>query len=131
MQFEFYVLNYNHNKKKIEMFNIFNNILVQEHTEKTIKKYLHSPKKFEYKPFCRDAETIYGFDALVKEIDGIIKWGEWSRYEYECSAGYVFETDCNKLEKIDCYMQAHANIENIVYTVLRQYKEQKREKEDQ
>lgn len=124
MQFEFYVLNYNHNKRKVEMFNIFQNIHVQEYTEKAVKKYLRSPKKFSYKPFCKDEEVIYGFDALVREIDSIIAWQERGRSEYECSCGYAFETDCNKLEKIDCYMQAKPNIVIIAYEVIRQYKEQ-------
>ena len=129
MQFEFYVLNYNSNKNKVEMFNIFNNILVQEHTEKAVRKYLRSPKNFKYELFS-NREVIYGFDGLVKEIDSIIKWQEWSRSQYECSCGYAFETDCSKLEKIDCYYQAHANAEIITHTVLRQYKEQlKKERE--
>lgn len=128
MQFEFYVLNYNSNKNKVEMFNIFNNILVQEHTEKAVRKYLRSPKNFKYELFS-NREVIYGFDGLVKEIDSIIKWQEWSRSQYECSCGYAFETDCSKLEKIDCYYQAHANAEIITYTVLRQYKEQLKAKE--
>lgn len=129
MQFEFYVLNYDFNRRKVEMFNIFNNILVQEYTEKAVRKYLRNPKKFEYKSFHKDVEPIYGFDALVKEIDSIIHWQEWSRSEYECSAGYAFETDCNKLEKWDCYGQAHMNIEMITHEVIRQYKEQKKEKD--
>ena len=124
MKFEFYVLNYNLNKRKIEMFNIFKNILVQEHTEKAVKKYLQSPKKYSYTPFDKNEDPLYGFDALVKEIDSIIRWQEWSRFEYECSAGYAFEIDCSKLEKIDCYYQAHANIKTITYEVIRQYKEQ-------
>ena len=129
MQFEFYVLNYDFNRRKVEMFNIFNNILVQEHTEKAVRKYLRSPKNFVYKSSHKDIEPTYGFDALVKEIDGIIKWQEWSRSQYECSCGYAFETDCSKLEKIDCYYQAHANVEIITHAVLRQYKEQLKKEE--
>ena len=67
MQFEFYVLNYDCNKKKVINFNIFNNIKVQEWTEKLVKKYLRSSKKFKYEPFNKDEETLYGFDALVEE----------------------------------------------------------------
>lgn len=129
MQFEFYVLNYDCNRKKVINYNIFNNIRVQEWTEKAVRKYLRAPKKFKYESFF-NKEVVYGFDALVKEIDSIIHWQEWSRSEYECSVGYAFETDCNKLEKIDCYYQAHANAEIITHTVLRQYKEQlKKERE--
>lgn len=124
MQFEFYVLNYNHNKQNVEMYNIFNNIHVQEATEKAVKRYLRSPKKFSYILLGKDEDVIYGFDALVREIDSIIRWQEWSRREYEISAGNTFETDCEKLEKIDCWYQAHANIKIITHEVIRQYKEQ-------
>lgn len=125
MRFEFYVLNYDCNKKKVINYNIFNNILVQEHTEKAIKKYLRSPKKFTYTPFNKDEKVVYGFDALVKEINSIIHWQEWSRRQYEISVGDAFATDCSKLEKIDCYQQAHANIEMITRECIYQYKQQK------
>ena len=130
MQFEYYVLNYDCNKKKVENFNIFRNCLVQEHTEKAVRKYLRSPKNYKYvvrhkNDFLgREEIALYGFDALVKEIDSIIKWREWSKREYEISVGAAFETDINKLEKWDTYSQAHPNAEIIAYTVIRQYKEQ-------
>ena len=130
MQFEYYVLNYDCNKKKVENFNIFRNCLVQEHTEKAVRKYLRSPKNYKYvvqhkNDFLgREEIAVYGFDALVREIDGIIKWCEWSNREYEISVGDAFETDINKLEKWDTYSQAHPNAEIIAYTVIRQYKEQ-------
>ena len=127
MQFEFYVLNYDHIKKKVINFNIFNNILVQDHTEKTIKKYLRSPKNFTYTPYNNDEKVLYGFDALVKEIDGIIRWQEWGRREYEISCCDAFETDCSKLEKIDCYYQAKQNMEMITREVIYQYKQQLKE----
>jgi len=131
VQFEFYVLNYDFNKKKVINYNIFNNIRVQEWTEKTVRKYLRSPKNFKYEKFWSNEEPIYGFDALVKEIDGIIRWQEWSRREYEISVGDAFESDISKLEKWDCYAQAHPNAEIIAHTVLRQYKEQlKKQKEN-
>lgn len=128
IQFEYYVLNYNHNKKQIEPYNIFNNIYVQEYTEKEVKKYLSNPKNYLYKSFDGKEDT-YGFEALVKEIDSIIRWKEWSRREYEVSVGDAFETDCEKLEKWDCYGQAKPNMKMITYEVIRQYKEQKKEKD--
>ena len=112
MQFEYYVLNYDCNAKKIVPFNIFRNIHVQEWTEKAVRKYLRSPKNFTYKSFD-GKEILHGFDAFVKELDRIIKSEEWSRRQYEVSVGDLFETDCNKLEKWDCYGQAHMNIETI------------------
>ena len=106
------------------MYNIFNNISVQEWTEKVVRKYLRSPKKYAYKPYNPNEETIYGFNALVKEIDGIIRWQEWGRSEYEISVGYKFENDCSKIEKWDCYQQAKPNMVMITHEVIRQYKEQ-------
>ena len=128
MQFEYYVLNYDINTKKIVPFNIFRNIHVQEWTEKAVRKYLHSPKNFTYKSFD-GKEILHGFDAFVKELDGIIKWQEWSRRQYEVSVGDAFEDNCENLEKWDCYGQAHMNIEMIAREVIRQYKEQKKTKE--
>ena len=122
MQFEYYVLNYDTNKKKVIPYNIFRNINVQECTEREIKKYLRSPKNYTYKSFDGKDE-IYGFDGFVKDIDHIIRWQEWSRREYEVSVGDAFEDDCEKLEKWDCYGQAHMNIEMIAHEVIRQYKE--------
>ena len=129
MQFKFYVLNYDTNRKKVEMFNIFNNINVQEWTEKAIKKYLRSPKKFKYESYNKNEEVIYGFDALIREIDSIIRWQEYGRREYEISVGDAFEDDCNKLKKWDCYQQARPNVEMITREVLWQYKQQLKEKE--
>ena len=128
MQFEYYVLNYDINKNKVIPYNIFRNINVQECTEREIRKYLRSPKNYTYKSFD-GKEEMYGFDALVKEIDHIIKWKEWSRREYEVSVGDAFETDCEKLEKWDCYGQAKPNMKMITYEVIRQYKEQKKSKD--
>ena len=124
MQFKFYVLNYDTNRQKVIMFNIFQNINVQERTEDAIKKYLRSPKKFTYVPYDKNEKVMYGFDALVRRIDQIIKHEQWSRRQYEISVSDAFETDCSKLEKIDCYYQAHSNIEMITREVLWQYKQQ-------
>ena len=51
MQFEYYVLNYDTNKKKVIPYNIFRNINVQECTEREMRKYLRSPKNYTYKSF--------------------------------------------------------------------------------
>ena len=130
MQFEFYVLNYDFNKKKVVNYNIFNNIRVQEWTEKEVRKYLRSPKKYkhivQYKNdfLGREEIAVYGFDALVEEIDRTIAWQERGRCEYECSVGDAFETDINNYEKWDTYSQAKPNMAIITHEVIRQYKEQ-------
>lgn len=136
MQFEYYVLNYNPNTKKIEPFNIFRNCYVQEYTEKAVRKYLRSPKNYKYvvqhkNDFLgREEIAVYGFDALVKEIDSIIAWQERGRREYECSVGDAFTIDCNKLEKIDCYYQSKSNMKIIAREVIFQYKKQLKEKNE-
>lgn len=50
-------------------------------------------------------------------------WQEWSRVEYEISVGAPFETDCNKLKKIDCYYQCEKNIPMIAREIIWQYKQ--------
>jgi hypothetical protein len=42
MKFEFYVLNYNFNAKKVETFNIFRNWSLSEAVEKEVRKYLRA-----------------------------------------------------------------------------------------
>ena len=130
MQFEFYVLNYNTNGNKVEMFNVFNNIRVQEWTEKAVRKYLRTPKRFMSEPYNKNEEILYGFDALVEEIRRTIAWQENGRRQYEISVGDAFTTDCTKLEKWDCYDQCKPNMRMIAYEVIRQYKEQLKVKED-
>lgn len=125
IRFKYYVLNYNHNKNRVEPFNIFNNIHVQEWTEKAVKKYLRNPKKYTYQSFDGQ-EVLYGFDALIKELDGIIHWQMCGRFEYEMGACNKFEADCTKIQAIDCYDQTHMNIETIAHEAIRQYKQQKK-----
>ena len=128
MQFEFYVLNYDFNSHKVKMFNIFNNIHVQERTEKEVRKYLRSSSKYTYTNY-RTHEIINGFDALCEEIRSIIMGEEWGRREYEISVGDAFEIDVNKLEKWDCYNQCELNIPMITREVIWQYKQQLNKKE--
>jgi hypothetical protein len=123
MEFKWYVLNYNINAKKVEMFNIFSNWSLKEAVEKEIRKYLRAPNKYVYKDYWQDSETK-GFEGFCKEIESLIMWQEWGRVEYEISVGEPFEKDVSKLEKWDCYQQCEPNIEAIAYTIIRQYKEQ-------
>ena len=135
MQFEYYVLNYDTNKKKVINYNIFNNSNVQECTEKEVRKYLRAPKKYKHivqyenKFLGIEEIAIYGFDALVEEIDRTIAWQERGRREYEVSVGDAFETDINNYEKWDTYSQAKPNMVIIAHEVIRQYKEQLKAKD--
>ena len=154
MKFEYYVLNHNFNKDKIELFNIFDNCYVQERTEKEIRKYLRSPKNYKYDSFFKDEEPIYGFDGLCKRFEQILRCEEWSRCEYEIAVGGMFITELSdiiravereeitadevyeeiqkknkrnsKLEKWDCFQQAQKNIPMIMRECIWQYKQQKK-----
>ena len=134
MQFKFYVLNYNWNKKCVENFNIFNNISLNDAVEKEVRKYLRSPKKYcclKHGLWVGEHIYIYGFDGLCETIKSLIMWQEWSRREYEISVGDAFEDDLSKFEKWDCYRQCEPNIAMITREVIYQYKQQLKEKESE
>lgn len=124
MHFEFYVLNYDINKKKVVQYNVFNNCYVNDCTEKEVRKYLRSPKNYAYRKFMSN-ETLYGFEALCEKIRSTIAGEEWGRCEYEIGVCDAFESDCGKIEKWDCYMQCEKNIEAITREVIYQYKQNK------
>ena len=158
VRFEYYVLNYDFNKKKIVNYNIFNNIRVQEWTEKAIRKYLRSPKNYKYDSFFKDEEPMYGFDGLCKRFEQILRCEECSRCEYEIAVGGIFITELSdiiravereeitvdevyeeiqkknkrnsKLEKWDCFQQAQKNIPMIMRECIWQYKQQKNKTKD-
>ena len=133
MKFEFYVLNYNWNKKCVENFNIFNNITLNDAVEKEVRRYLRSPKKYYYMKhglWVGENTYIYGFNGLCETIKSIIMWQEWSRVEYEISVGNAFEDDLENFEKWDCYKQCIPNIPMITREVIWQYKQFLKEKKD-
>ena len=136
MKFEFYVLNYNTNKKKVENFNIFNNYSLNERVEKEVKKYLRAPNKYKYTryEFGRPDTVIYGFDGFCEELRISIMWQEWSRCEYEIVVGDLFEDDISNFEKWDCYKQALPNIpiiaREVIYQAKKQIKEEKENRKD-
>lgn len=129
IQFEFYVLNYDFNRRKVEMFNIFNNIRVQEWTENEVRKYLRNPKNYVSTSYF-DNEEVHGFDGFVKELDKIIRCEEWGRCEYEIGVGYAHSNEVNKLEKWDCYQQCKPNMEMIAREVIFQYKQHKKKESE-
>lgn len=150
--FKHYVINWNTNKRKAEMFNVFDNCTVHECTEKIVKKYLRAPSKYTYENFNGEIDT--GFEGFCKELLNIIKWQEWGRCEYEIAVGSIFTTELRDilpvikefiaegkdikdfkeylenqdkrnliLEKWDCYDQCVLNIEEIAREVIYQYRE--------
>lgn len=113
--FEFYVLNYDFNRKKVILYNIFNNVQVYDWSLKLTRKRARNDIKD---------------DEYRKELLDIIQWQEWSRREYEISVGDAFEEDCSKLEKWDCYEQAKPNIDLIADMCLKRYRQWKKEQKN-
>jgi len=123
-KFEFYVLNYDPNAKKVINYNIFNNSIVYEETLKEIKKYCNNLDKYYYVIHLSNGDSFsYGFKGFCEALSRIIKHQEWSRREYEIFVGDAFEDDIRKLEKWDCWYQAAPNIKIIAYEVIRAYEE--------
>lgn len=100
---QFYVLNYDFNKKKVVHYNIFNNIHVYNSTLELINDYY---------------DKKYSFEEFVNELTKIVQWQEWARREYEISVGDAFETDITKFEKWDCFEQFKPNIEMFAHYLL-------------
>ena len=113
--FEFYVLNYDFNRRRVVLFNIFQNIQVYDCALDVTK---------------RRARNKINDEEFREELKSIIHWQEWARREYEISVGDAFETDCNKLEKWDCFEQAAPNIEVIADMCLKRYRQWKKEQKD-
>ncbi len=126
VKLEYYVLNYDINKKKIINFNIFQNWVLNDAVVKEVKKYIRVPKKYKHDDYL-NKNTYFGFEALCKEIRSLIMWQEWSRCEYEIGVCDAFEKDYSKIEKWDCYKQCEPNIEMITREVIYQYKKQVKE----
>lgn len=123
-KFEFYVLNYDPNAKKVVNYNIFNNSIVYEETLEEVEKYCKNPNEYCYSDnISRDDSYIYGFKAFYLALSRIIKYKEWSRREYEIFVGDAFEDDLKKFEKWDCWYQALPNIKVIAREVIRAYEE--------
>lgn len=95
---EFYVLNYDTNRKKVINYNIFNNIRVYNNAVELTRNHIKGKTTF---------------DEFKEELLRKIQWQEWARREYEISVADAFETNCEKLEKWDCYSQAKPNIDVI------------------
>ena len=127
--FKYYVLNYDWNAKKVINFNIFCNSLLNEWTNREVRKYLRSPSKYcHYRSM--DKTNVYGFEGFCEELSNLIAWQEWGRREYEISVGDAFENDLEKFEKWDCYAQCKPNIDMIAREVIWQYKTWLKEKKN-
>ena len=95
---EWYVLNYDFNKKKVETFNIFRNAVFVKNVQELINNYLT-------------------FDDFVEKLKNEIKYNFWSRREYEISVGDAFCKE-EELEKWDIANQVLPNIEILANYII-------------
>lgn len=125
---QYYVLNYDPNAHKVVQKNIFNNAYINRRTRQAVRKYIRAPSKFGFS--YGGGKEVRGFPAFCKELRSVLMHELWGRREYEISVGDAFETDCEKLEKWDCFMQCEKNIETIARDVIFQYKQELKDKNE-
>lgn len=104
-KYEFYVPQYNFNAKKIEMWNIFDNIHVYNNVVKLTRDHIKNGTPYE---------------EYKEELRKIIQWQEWGRCEYEVLIGGWPPTD--ELEKWDAYGMALPNIDLIAQMCIERTK---------
>lgn len=107
--FEWYVLNENPSTRKIEPFNIFDNIRLYEATVELCDKWKES------------SDMNMTWEDFVEELRRLIQWQEWSRREYEIMVAPLWGEDKNEWRKIDCYTQAELNIDKVARYVISEY----------
>ena len=103
MELEWFVLNYDFNRKKIENYNIFRNFYFIENVKKLLEEHLT-------------------FEDFIIQLDKKLRYSFWSKREYEISVGDAFEENLNKYEKIDVYSQVKPNIKILAKCIIDNYK---------
>ena len=104
VDFEFYVMNYNFNRKQVENYNIFDNFYVDRRAHELAEMYM-------------DHELT--FSEMRDELDKVLRREFWSRREYEIFVGDAFEYDITKFDKWDCYSQVLPNLDTVVSMIIR------------
>lgn len=99
---EWYVLNYDVNKRKIYNFNIFN-----------------------HWKFCEDVDRLLAefnangdFNKFRSGLDLELKYYFMYRREYEISVGDAFEENLDRYEKYDVYSQLYPNLTALAYYII-------------
>lgn len=105
--FEWYVLNENPNTRKIEPFNVFDNITLYEGAVELCDEWIKSGDM--------------AWEDFVEELRRLIQWQEWGRREYEIMVAPLWSEDKSEWKKIDCYAQAELNIDKVARYVISEY----------
>ena len=91
----YYVIKYEHNRKKVVRYNIFDKIDVMSYTQGALLQY----------------EKDKNFDKFLEELVAIVQWKLWGRYEYEVSVSAPFPREEDEIKKIDAFHQFGLNAE--------------------
>lgn len=98
---EWYVLNYNPNKKKVETFNIFRSYRFSNGVEDLLKNYIT-------------------FEDFLGKLKQEIKYCFWAKRECEISVGDAF-CEGEGLERWDISMQLLPNIKTLALYIIEEY----------
>ena len=125
MELKFYALRYDINARKVKPFNIFQNICFAKDVKRKMEQYLADPEHYEYKDYHGVvSNSIYGEEAIKKDIDISLRSEFWARVQYEMCVGDKFEQNLNNLTATDVYEQCVMNFDVLFDYILRSYKEE-------
>ena len=101
---EFYVLNYDFNKKELYNMNIFNNCKFIEGIKEAVNKYT--------------SLSAYNYNSFKEDIQKELQYAFWCKREYELFIGDAFETNLDNYEKVDVYSQVLPNLDLLCNYIL-------------
>lgn len=99
---EWYVLNYDVNRRKIYNFNIFNHWKFCEEVDRLLAEF----------------NTDRDFNKFCSGLDSELKYYFRYRREYEISVGDAFEENLDRYEKYDVYSQLYPNLTALAYYII-------------
>ena len=106
---EWYVLNYDFNKRKAYNFNIFNNV-----------RFLEELKRIYIDLNCSFDSDIDVFkDRLMRSL----RYCFWCKTEYEIYVRDAFHDEDNEISKIDVYSQVLPNLDILADYIIKNEQE--------
>ena len=102
VKLEWYAMDYNWNKQKVEFINVLRDDLVERIQNGMKKKDFSIDKKIE---------TL---DDLKTVVQRELMYHFWAKAEYEITVGDLFPKTVEELEKVSIYDQLKPNLDRIV-----------------
>lgn len=100
ISYKYNVLRCNPETHEVELYNIFDNVVVNETAHAIAEAY---------------ADHKLTFSEVCKKLDRIIEVEMWGNQQYSMRAGTLSGTN---LTTWGCYEQAHANIATIAHMII-------------